>query len=69
MSGQADEVTATPAEVTDRAGRTWRIENYQSPSGPAFSLTLPPELDPQWATGFTAHFDGHLNYLPQGGGL
>lgn len=51
-------------EITDRSGRVWQVENYDSPSGPAFSLTVPGE--PSGAAGrasnFTAHFDGSFIY-------
>lgn len=47
-------------EVVDRAGRTWSFGNYDSPSGPAFCITVPDELL-DWAGGFTAHFDGTVN--------
>jgi hypothetical protein len=54
-------------EITDRAGRVWQITNYDSPSGPAFSITVPdePSKASGWASGFTAHFDGSIIHEPR----
>lgn len=56
-------------EITDRGGRVWKIENYESPSGPAFHITVPdgPAEAAGWASQFTAHFNGSLFVVPPGG--
>lgn len=46
--------------ITDRAGRIWIIENYDSPSGPAFCITFPDEVSQDHVSGFTVHFDGEI---------
>lgn len=54
-------------EITDRSGRIWQVENYDSPSGPAFYVTIPdgPSEAAGWASGYTAHFDGSILYEPR----
>jgi hypothetical protein len=54
-------------EITDRSGRVWQIENYDSPSGDAFYITIPdePSKAAGWASGYTAHFDGSITFEPR----
>lgn len=46
--------------LVDRAGRTWTFENYDSPSGPAFCITIPDELTHDAFSGMTVHFNGKV---------
>ena len=45
-------------KITDRAGNVWEYGNYESPSGPAFWLTLPEKFWPAGTGNYTVHFDG-----------
>lgn len=50
-------------KIKDRSGRTWLIENYQSPSGPAFCIEPPTEVTDhgEWPPShMNIHFDGSI---------
>ena len=52
-------------EIKERSGRTWEYRNYESPSGPAFWLTLPGDLCPDGTAGYTVHFDGVMGVVQE----
>ena len=54
-------------KFTDRSGRVWECKSYNSPSGPAFWLTLPEELAPAGTGGYTVHFDGVMGVSQRAG--
>lgn len=54
-------------KVTDRRGDVWGYGNYNSPSGPAFWITLPERYWPEWAGNYTIHFDGVMGMSQDGG--
>ena len=58
MSVEATNQIGAGRKFTDRKGRTWEYRVYNSPSGPAFWLTLPEEFWPLGTANYTVHFDG-----------